>query len=239
MALYRDRGVVLRTYKLGEADRILHICTMEHGKVRAVAKGVRKTKSKFGARLEPTSHCALQLYEGRELDIVTQAETVDHFRTIREDFDRFAKATSMLEAVDLVLQEGESTPEIYTMLVRALRALAEHDAPLVAPAFFLKLLAHDGVAPHVDSCVSCGEADEPMVAFDLAAGGTTCVDCRQGRPLTAEAHALLLQILGGQLGAALNAESSSATHEVTELATKALEYHLERRLRAHQALERS
>jgi DNA repair protein RecO (recombination protein O) len=239
MPLYRDHGVILRTYKLGEADRILHICTMEHGKVRAVAKGVRKTRSKFGARLEPTSHCALQLYGGRELDIVTQAETVDHFRAIREDFDRFAKATTMLEAVDLVLQEGESAPEIYTMLVRALRALAERDTPLVAPAFHLKLLAHDGVAPHVDSCVSCGEADEPMVAFDVASGGTTCANCRQGRPLSPEAHALLLQILGGQLGAALNEEPSSTTHEVTELATRALEYHLERRLRAHQALERS
>ncbi len=239
MALYRDQGVVLRTYKLGEADRIVNICTRAHGKVRAVVKGVRKTRSKFGARLEPISHCALQLYEGRELDIVTQAETIDSFRVIREDFDRFSTATPMLEAVDLVLQEGERDPQLYDMLVRALRALAEHDSPLVAPAFHLKLLAHDGVSPHVDSCVACGEADEPMVAFDFASGGTLCARCRAGRPLSPEAHVLLRQILGGQLGAALNEEPSAATHEVAELATGALEYHLERRLRAHQALERS
>ena len=96
--LYRDEGVVLRTYKLGEADRIVVLCTRGHGKVRAVAKGVRKTKSKFGARLEPMSHVAVQFYEGRELDIVTQAESIDHFRAIRDDLDRLARASSMLEA---------------------------------------------------------------------------------------------------------------------------------------------
>ena len=84
MALYRDQGIGLRTYKLGEADRIVSFMTERHGKVRAVAKGVRKTKSKFGSRLEPPSHVSLQLYEGRELDIVTQAESVDHFRAIRD-----------------------------------------------------------------------------------------------------------------------------------------------------------
>ncbi|MET0159651.1 MAG: DNA repair protein RecO, partial [Acidimicrobiales bacterium] len=87
MSLYREHGIVLRTYKLGEADRIVVFVTRGHGKVRAVAKGVRKTKSRFGSRLEPGSHVALQLYEGRELDIVTQAESVDHFRAIRDDLD--------------------------------------------------------------------------------------------------------------------------------------------------------
>ncbi len=145
----------------------------------------------------------------------------------------------MLEAVDQVVQEANPPPSSTRCWCGALRTLAEADTPLVVPAFHWKLLALEGMAPHVEACVQCGEGDEPMVAFDLAAGGTTCADCRQGRPMTPEAHALLLQILGGQLGAALNVESSSATHEVTELATKALEYHLERRLRAHQALERS
>ena len=85
MGLYRDQGVVLRTIRLGESDRIVTLVTQGHGKVRAVAKGVRKTKSRFGARLEPISHVALLLYEGRELDVVTQAEVVDHFRVIRAD----------------------------------------------------------------------------------------------------------------------------------------------------------
>src|SRR4029079_8534951 len=103
-SLYRDEGVVLRTWKLGEADRIIVFLTRGHGKVRAVAKGVRKTKSKSGARLEPTTNVALQLYEGRELDIVTQAETIDYFRSIRDDLDRFSRASAMLEAVDQLAQ---------------------------------------------------------------------------------------------------------------------------------------
>ena len=122
-ALYRDEAVVLRTYKLGEADRIVVLLTRARGKVRAVAKGVRKTKSKFGSRLEPTSHVAVQLYEGRELDIVTQAETIDQFRAVRDDLDRIARASAMLEAVDQLAQEGEVNPRLYQMLLGALRTL--------------------------------------------------------------------------------------------------------------------
>ena len=107
MPLYRDVGVVLRTYKLGEADRIVVLCTQGRGKVRAVAKGVRKTKSRFGSRLEPGSHVSLQLYEGRELDIVSQAELVESQQALRDDLDRLGRAAAILEAVDQVSQEGE------------------------------------------------------------------------------------------------------------------------------------
>src|SRR4051794_13186994 len=134
MALYRDEGIVLRTYKLGEADRIVVLFGQSRGKVRAVAKGVRKTKSRFGSRLEPTSHVALQLYEGRELDTITQAESIDHFRTIREDLDRIAKASAMLEAVDHMSQECEPNVRLYALLLGALRTLAADDHPLVVPA---------------------------------------------------------------------------------------------------------
>ena len=104
MSLYRDDGVVLRTWRLGEADRIIVLLTAEHGKVRAVAKGVRKTRSKFGGRLEPTSHVAVQLHRGRgDLDIVTQAETLDRFEGLRLDAERFAEASSLLEAIDVVV----------------------------------------------------------------------------------------------------------------------------------------
>ena len=123
MGLYRDEGIVLRTHKLGESDRIVSIFTKGRGKVRAVAKGVRKTKSRFGARLEPPTHLQLLFYEGRELDIVTQAETVDHFRTIRDDLDRLTRAVSMLEAVDQLGLEGEPNEPLYQMLLGALRAL--------------------------------------------------------------------------------------------------------------------
>ena len=140
MSLYREHGIVLRTYKLGEADRIVVLMTQSQGKVRAVAKGVRKTKSRFGGRLEPTSHVSLLLYEGRELDIISQAESVDHFRTIREDLDRLAAAVNMLEVVDQVAQERESSPRLYQMLLGALRTLAAKPSVLVVAGFFWKLL---------------------------------------------------------------------------------------------------
>lgn len=230
-ALYRDHGVVLRTYKLGEADRIIVLATEHHGKVRAVAKGVRKTRSKFGSRLEPTSHVALQLYKGRELDIVTQAESIDHFRTLREDLDRFGRASAMLEAVDQMAMEREENRALYRMLLGALRSLAAQDSPLVVAGFYWKLLAQEGFRPELDVCVSCGEEAE-LVAFDLHEGGTLCRVCRSGVPISPGALELMRGILGGQLAAALAAPPSPVTHEVDHLAMRAMEHHIERRLKS-------
>lgn len=241
MSLYRDTGVVLRTYKLGEADRIVVLITKGHGKVRAVAKGVRKTRSKFGARLEPTSHVALQLYEGRELDIVTQAESVDQFPAIRDDFERFARASAMLEAVDQLAQEGDVDPRLYRMLLGALRTLADTDSPLVVPAFFWKLLANEGFAPVLDGCASCGgeEPDVDLVAFDADSGGVLCRSCRRGVGISPAALDLMRRILGGQLSSALAEPAGPAAHEVDQLATRVLEHHLERRLRSVTVLDRA
>ena len=121
MSQFRDRGVVLRTIRLGEADRIVTLLTEQHGKVRAVAKGVRRTTSKFGARLEPLTHVALLCWQGRgDLDIVNQVEVIDTFRAVREDLDRMATAMTMLEVVDQVAQERHANPRLYEMLVGAL-----------------------------------------------------------------------------------------------------------------------
>lgn len=234
--IHRDDAVVLRTYKLGEADRIVVLLTRGRGKVRAVAKGVRKTKSKFGARLEPTSHVAVQLYEGRELDIVTQAESIDQFRHVREDLDRFARASAMLETADQLAQEGEVNPRLHQMLVGALRTLDTSDSPLVVPGFFWKVLALEGYRPEVDVCVQCGD-DGPLVAFDVESGGLLCRSCRRGQAVSPEAVDLLRKILGGRLNEALAAPPSPATHEVDHLATRAVEHHLERRLRSVTVLE--
>jgi DNA repair protein RecO (recombination protein O) len=235
--LYRDQGVVLRTIRLGEADRIVTFVTQGHGKVRAVAKGVRKTKSRFGSRVEPISHVAVQFYEGRELDIVTQAETIDHFPAIRDDLDRMGKAQSLLEAIDQVAQEREPNPRLYTMLVGALRALAAHDSPLVVPAFFWKLLSVEGAHPLLDQCAGCGAADD-LVAFDIGQGGVLCRACRQGQAISPEALALVRRILGGGLAEALNEPASAAAFEVEHLAARAMEAHLERRLRSLHVLDR-
>ena len=231
MSIYRESGIVLRTMRLGEADNIVTVVTDGRGKVRAVAKGVRKTKSRFGGRLEPLSHVALQLYEGRSLDTITQVETVEQFRAIREDLDRLARATTMLEAVDALVQEGHEDRRLYQMLLGALRTLEASPSPLVVPAFFWKLLAHVGFRPLLDQCASCGATND-LVAFDLEEGGVLCRSCARGTRLTSDALALLRRILGGDLVAVLNEPLTPAGHEVDHLATRALEHHLERRMRS-------
>ena len=234
MTLFRDRGMVLRTIRLGEADRIVTLMTEQHGKVRAVAKGVRRTKSKFGSRLEPLSHVALLGWQGRgDLDMINQVEVIDTFRTVREDLDRMSAAMSMLEVVDQIGQERHGNPRLYEMLVGAMAALAERDSPMVAPAFFLKVLALEGSAPVLDVCVSCGQEDSGLlVAFDLTEGGVLCRTCRRGRPLSAGGLLLLRRTLGGGLAGVLAEPPSAAVDEVTSLATEAMEAHLDRRLRS-------
>ena len=138
-----------------------------------MAKGVRKTKSRFGGRLEPPSHVDLLLYEGRELDIVSQAETVDHFRAVRDDLDRLGRAVSMLETADQLALERQPNARLYDMLVGALRALAQQDAPLVVAGFFLKVLALEGFGPQVESCVVCGSPG-PLVSWAIEEGGLRC-----------------------------------------------------------------
>lgn len=236
MSLYRDVAVVLRTYKLGEADRIVVLMTRSTGKVRSVAKGVRRTGSKFGSRLEPGSYVAVQLHEGRgELDLVTQAETVEPFRRTREDLSRLGRAASLLEAVDQLAQDRQPAPRLHDMLVGGLRTVDERNPPLVAGAFFLKLLAAEGVAPELDACVGCGEEDGEL-AVALEAGGVRCRSCGGGRRVSDEALAVSRAVLGGGLSMALGLPEGAVTHEVEALATGALEAHVERRLRSLQVL---
>ena len=231
MSLYRDEGVVLRTMRLGEADRIVSMLTRQHGKVRAVVKGVRRTTSKFGGRLEPLSHVALLCWRGRELDIVNQAEVLDGFRGVREDLSRVTKAFTVLEVADQLAQEHHPAPLLYDMVVGALRTLERDDSPMLVAGFLLKALALEGSAPIVDVCASCG-AEEELVAFDLLQGGALCPACRRGRPVSTEALELVRRTLGGGLAGVLSEPASPATAEVTELVTAAMEVHLDRRLRS-------
>ncbi|MEN9504410.1 MAG: repair protein RecO [Actinomycetota bacterium] len=228
--LYRDTGVVLRTYKLGEADRIVVILTEHHGKIRAVAKGVRKTMSKFGARLEPLSHVHLQLYQGRDLDIVNQAESAGNLGPLMGDLDHLTNGLAIVEAVDQIALDREPVPHLYRMLVGALRTVADRSGPLVVPAFYWKLLASEGVRPELDVCVRCG-VDETLVAFDVLEGGVLCRSCRTGVPISTPALEVMRMILGGRLNEALDRPADAVTHEVAAHATRSLENHLERRLR--------
>ena len=232
--IYDDVGVVLRTYKLRESDRIVVIHTRKNGKVRAVAKGIRKTKSKFGARLEPMSHVKLLLYRGRELDIVSQArKRSSRCRPMLSSLDRASQGLAVLEAVDQLSLEREPNEALYRSLVGVLRAIAEQPSPLNVPAFYWRLLQREGFEPELGTCVRCGESepDVTFVALDLNEGGVLCRSCRSGQAISPAALSILRDILGGRLRNALAVEESSATHEVSSLATRALEFQIERRLR--------
>jgi len=157
---YRDEAVVLRTQKLGEADRIITLLTRSHGRVRAVAKGVRRTSSRFGARLEPFSHVDLQFAEARSLDVITQVETLQPFPArMGSDYAAYTAGTVMLETAErLVVEDHEPALQQYLLLVGALRAICDSARPAaqVLDAFLLRSLAVNGYAPSFDACARCG-----------------------------------------------------------------------------------
>ena len=184
VSLYRDDGIVLRTQKLGEADRIVTILTRRNGRVRAVGKGVRRTKSRFGARLEPFTHVDLLLYTGRSLDVITQAETVRAYgEPLATDYPRYTSGTAMLETAErFTPMEKEPLIRQYLLLVGGLRALGEgvHDPRLVLDAYLLRTLAVAGYAPALDECAVCGTPDGASPgdmtgsrSFAVPAGGLT------------------------------------------------------------------
>jgi DNA repair protein RecO (recombination protein O) len=179
--LYKDQGIILRTMKLGEADRVLTIFTQASGKIRAVAKGVRKTKSRFGARLEPFTHVDLLLYKGRELDIVTQAEIISSFREIRADYTAFAAGEVVLEAADRFAPERERNVRGFMLVLSALRAIAsgDDDPSQVADAFLLRLASLAGFRPSLRACAACGRPGEHR-RFSIPQGGLVCDACRTG-----------------------------------------------------------
>jgi DNA repair protein RecO (recombination protein O) len=229
--------VVVRTIKLGETDRIVTLLTRGNGRIRAVAKGVRKPGSRFGARLEPASHVALQCYRGRELDVITQVETIEANRVLREHYGSLTHAVSMLEAVDQVAPEREPNPPLYRMLTSALQTLAREPSPLVSAAFFWKLLSLEGFQPVLDMCVRCGDApdDGAFATFDLEDGGVVCAECAGfgGRRVRPESLAVVARVVGGRLRGVLDAPpGADVMREVERLAVAAIEHHSERRLRS-------
>ena len=181
MPLYQDEGVVLRTAKLGEADRILTLLTRDHGKVRAVAKGVRRTKSRFGGRLEPFMRVALLIAEGRSLDVVSQAESIAAYAgPICADFQAYTAANVICETADkLVATEKEPAVAQYRLVLGALNALAKHahEPSTIGDSYVLRALAIAGWTPRLRVCVVCGEPISSTLSwyFSIPAGGLMCV----------------------------------------------------------------
>lgn len=176
MPHYRDEAIVLRTHKLGEVDRILTLLTRNHGQVRAVAKGVRKTSSRFGARLEPFMACDLQLYEGKNLDTVSQAEQIANYGAgIVNDYSRYTVASTIVEAAEKLTREL-SNERHYLLVIGALRTLsqAEVEPSQVLDSYLLRALSLSGWVPLLESCSQCGS--EPS-SFSMHTGSVTCSQC--------------------------------------------------------------
>jgi DNA repair protein RecO (recombination protein O) len=242
VSYYRDNGVVLRTQKLGEADRIVTLLMRRHGRVRLAAKGVRRTSSRFGARLEPFSHVDIQCVTGRSLDIATQVVTLDPFGgMLSRDYARWTAGSAMLEAAERFAEnEGEPALRQYLLLVGGLRALAQtpRDPVLVLDAFLIRSLALGGYAPSFDACAGCG-APGPHRFFTIPGGGATCAACRPAACAAPGADTLMLlsALLNGDWDTAEAAEGR-ARREASGLVAAYLQWHLERGLRSLRHVER-
>ncbi|CAB4588071.1 unannotated protein [freshwater metagenome] len=243
MSLYRDQGVVLRTQKLGEADRIVTLLTRDHGRVRGVAKGVRRTKSKFGARLEPGSHVDIQLYVGKTFDTVTQVEAIMNYgEAVSHDYQRWTVATAILEAAErFTSQEHEPAVKEFQLVVGGLKALAEqrYDSSLILDAFLLRSLEIGGYAPSMTDCSRC-EKPGPHRYFSLVGGGSVCIDCRPSACATPAPETLeLMQALITMDWEVASASERKHQREANGLIAAYLQWHLERGLRSLPHVERT
>jgi DNA repair protein RecO (recombination protein O) len=230
----KAEGVVLRSMRYGEADRIVHVYTRDRGRMSAIAKGVRRSRSRFGGRLEPFSHVALILHEGRsDLLTVTGADSLRTHARLRDDAAAIDAAARACDAVGRLFETTEPHPEVFHLLLNEL-ALLDDDVTRATHAnqlaFRLKLLLAAGLAPQLTACATCGER-EHLVAFSGAAGGVVCAACEAGAfALDEEAHAFMVDAIGRPL-----AEAPQATDRALRQAERAIgatvEHHAHLKLR--------
>lgn len=241
--VFRDEAIVLRTHKLGEADRIVTMLTRRHGRVRAVAKGVRRTSSRFGARLEPFSLIDMQAHIGRTLDVVNQVETIAAYgANLSADYPRWTAGQAMLETVErMTPEERQPAPQQFLLLVGGLKALveAEHDPSLVLDAFLVRSLSIAGWAPSFSDCARCG-APGPHRWFGVTSGGALCDRCKV--PGSATPSPLTLELLGALLAGdweTADASEQRNRREASGIVAAQLQWHLERNLRSLPLVDRT
>jgi DNA repair protein RecO (recombination protein O) len=241
--LYRDDAVVLRGQKLGESDRIITLFTRRHGRVRAVARGVRRTTSKFGARLEPFGHIDIQIAEGRSLHSVAQVEAIDLLgKRFVDDYPRYTTASAIAETAErLTPVEEEPALRLYLLTLGALRALGEgeHASPLVLDSYLLRAMALAGWAPALSECAVCGTPGRHR-AFSVPAGGCVCPDCRP--PGSAHPSPATLDLMGALATgdwAVADAAEPGPRREAAGFVAAHLQWHLERGLRSLPLVDRT
>lgn len=241
MPTYRDQAVVLRTTNLGEADRIITLLTREHGQVRAVAKGIRKTTSRFGARLDPLNLVDLQLHKGHNLDTVTQVETVAAFGAVAvADYSVWTLGQAMAETAEKLTDHAPATQQ-FLLLVSGLRALVagEHDPGMVCDAYMIRSMAVAGWGASFDNCALCDEPG-PHRWFSISSGGAMCKNCRLPGAATPSVETLKLMgaLLAGDWHAADEADPRVRI-EATGIVNASLQWHLEREVRALKHVDRN
>jgi DNA repair protein RecO (recombination protein O) len=230
----KTEAIVLRSLRYGEADRILHLYTPHRGRLSAIAKGVRRIRSRFGARLEPFFRVRLILHEGRsELLTVTGAETVSAYARLREDARALDSAGRACDAVARLFDPGDPNPPVFHLLANELALLdaaPERAGAANGLAFRLKLLLAAGFAPQLGACASCGEPDH-LSGFSGAAGGVVCSACEAASfPLAPESHVFLCEALARPL-ADTPAGSALAWRQAEQAIADTVEHHAHLRLR--------
>lgn len=229
-----DEAVVLRTYKSGESDRVVVLWTRAHGKVRVLAKGVRKTTSRLGGTLEALAYVKVDLIKTRgEFYIVRHVAHVERLATLRASYSRISAGYAVVEAVDAIPSDGVADEAIFQLLTRVLLTLDDprYETTLVPASFYFRLLALDGSEVVVEECVNCGRSG-PLVAFDAGVGGVLCDQCRLGTAISPVALELLRRVVGGDLATVLREANPAGAGEVAALAQAAIEAHFGKRLRA-------
>jgi len=234
MAIRHDQGIVLRTYSFGEADKIVVILSPNHGKLRTVAKGVRKTKSRFGGRLEPFSHIDLVLYEGRNLDTVTQVSVIEAYPNLRLDYEAVLAAGTMVEVCDAIAQEGESSSGLFLLLQRGLETLEAGASSMdLLSAFLLKASSVLGMSPSLGICAGCRRtpATGEIFRFSFGAGGSVCLSCEPtGAYRLREGVVEHLAALAGADMRTIPELPDGLETDALGTAKRFLEFHLEKRL---------
>ena len=247
MPTYKAKGIVLNSFKLGEADKIVILFAGSCGKIRAVAKGARKTKSKFGGTLEPFTVADLLLYEGRSLDIIQQTDIIMSFKEIRSDLEKVKYGSVMLELIDKVAQEGEESHDVFSLLLAALQCLKDADGgyQTLLTIFQLKLMAVIGYKPHLAQCPACsGPLPEraKQYLFSLKYGGMLCDACRGKDPDAVAVSAPTREHIENALDTPLarwreldfSTENVKGIARLTELFVA---YHLEHKLKSARLLD--
>jgi DNA repair protein RecO (recombination protein O) len=230
----KTEAIVLRSIRYGEADRILHLYTPRHGRVGAIARGARRARSRFGARLEPFFHIRAVLHEGRgDLYTVTSADTISAHGPLREHATTLDAAARACDAVSRLFETSDPHPEVFRLLANELTLLgadAAHARPSNGLAFRLKLLLAAGILPQLATCAACGE-QEHLSGFSAAAGGVVCSSCEAAAfPLGEESYQFLVAAVGTPLAQVPDA-SELALRQAERAISETAEHHAHVRLR--------